>query len=253
MRIAAVVVAHGDAPFLASTLDSITGQSRAPDARIAVCDATSPQVDALLREHGFDGYRATTTSRDVATRIAHNFAQGVKAAIDFDLAILGDHDDVWHLDRIGHHEAVARTFPRAVMISSDGRLINSHGTPLDGTLRDTFPVPSGWNDLDLRKQWMYVLRHSIATGGASAVVPQSVLRIVTPNGWLHDRWWSMLAIRDHGMVIDDAVVIDYRISEDQQVGLDTQGQGSTLRWVGTHAASLIRTAKRAADIARLVT
>lgn len=252
MRIAAVVVAHGDAPFLASTLDSISGQSRTPDARIAVCDATSPQVDGLLLEHGFDIHRATSTSRDLTTRIAHNFTQGVKVARDFDLAVLGDHDDVWHIDRIGHHEAVARTFPRAVMLSSDGRLVDTHGTPLGGTLRDRFPIPSGWNDLDLRKQWTYVLRHSIATGGASAVVPESVLRIAIPNGWLHDRWWSMLAVRNNGMVIDDAAMIDYRISEDQRVGLDTHRQESTMRWLGTRAASLTRTAKRAWDITRLL-
>jgi hypothetical protein len=252
MRIAAVVVAHGDAPFLASTLDSITGQSRALDARIAICDATTPQVDALLREHRFVIHRATTTSRDVTTRIAHNFAQGVHAAGDCDLVVLGDHDDVWHIDRVGHHEAVARTFPGAVMLASDGRLIDSHGAPPGGTLRETFPVPAGWNDLDLRQQWTYVLRHSIATGGASAVVPHRVLRVAIPNGWLHDRWWSLLAVRDHGMVIDDAVVIDYRISDDQRVGLDTQGQESTLRWMGKRAASLTRTARRAADIARLL-
>jgi hypothetical protein len=54
------------------------------------------------------------------------------------------------------------------------------------------------------------------------------------------------------MVIDDAVVIDYRISDDQRVGLDTQGQESTLRWMGKRAASLTRTMKRAADIARLL-
>lgn len=252
MRIAAVVVAHGDAPFLASTLDSITGQSRTPDAKIAVCDATSPQVDALLRAHGLDIHRATTTSRDVTTRIAHNFAQGVYAVKEFDLAVLGDHDDLWHIDRIGHHEAVARTFPNAVMLASDGRLIDTRGTHLGGTLRNTFPVPADWNDLDLRTQWIYVLRRSVATGGASAVVPQRVLRVAIPGGWLHDRWWSMLAVRDHGMVIDDTVVIDYRVSEDQRVGLDTQGQESTLRWLGTRAASVTRTAKRAADIARLL-
>jgi hypothetical protein len=252
MRIAAVVVAHGDAPFLASTLDSITGQSRTPDSRIAVCDATSPQVDALLRRHGFNIHRATTTSRDVTTRIAHNFAQGVHAVSDFDLAVLGDHDDIWHIDRIGHLEAVARTFPEAVMLASDGRSVDTNGTPLGGTVRDTFPVPAGWNDLNLRKQWTYVLRHSVATGGASAVVPHRVLRVPVPKGWLHDRWWSMLAVRDHGMVIDDAVVIDYRISDDQRVGLDTQGQESTPQWVGSRVTSLTRTTKRAADIARLL-
>lgn len=252
MRIAAVVVAHAHAPHLAATLDSISAQSRPPDARIAVCDATSPQTDALLRTHGFEIHRATTTSRDVTTRIGHNFAQGVRAAQDCDLAVLGDHDDIWHVERIGHHEAVSRTFPDAVMLTSDGRIVDEKGVPRGGTLRTTFPVPQDWNHLDLRQQWTYVLRRSIATGGASAVVPTGVLRKPIPDGWLHDRWWSMLAVRDRGMVTDDVVVIDYRLSDDQRVGLDTQGQESALRWWGSRAVSLTRTAGRAVDIARLL-
>jgi len=252
MRIAAVVVAHGDAPFLVTTLDSITGQSRTPDSRIAVCDATSPQVDALLRTHGFDVHRATTSSRDVTTRIAHNVTQGVHEVKDFDLAVLGDHDDIWHIDRVGHHEAVARTFPDAVMLASDGRLIETRGTPLGGTLRDAFPVPAGWNNLDLRKQWTYVLRHSVATGGASAVVPGRVLRKPIPQGWLHDRWWSLLAVRDHGMVIDDVPVIDSRVSEGQHVGLSDGSQRIPRAWWSRKLAELPRSLIRVGDISRLL-
>jgi len=252
MRIAAVIVVHGGAPFLDATLGSISAQARQPDARIAVCDSTEPRVDAQLRAHGFDLHRATTTSRDVTTRIAHNFAQGVRLATDTDLAVLGDHDDVWHIDRIGHHEVTARTLLHAAMVSSDGRLVDAGGAPIGGTLRDTFPVPADWNHLDLRRQWIYALQHSIATGGASAVVPSKVLRRPIPHGWLHDRWWSLLATRERGMVIDDAVVIDYRVSDAQRVGLDTQGQHSAQEWWGTRVRNLGRTARRGADIARLL-
>lgn len=252
MRIAAVIVAHGDAPFLSETLGSISGQSRTPDRRIAVCDSTSKDVEAHLRDHGFDIHRATTSSADITTRIAHNFAQGVRLASDTDLAVLGDHDDVWHVERVGHHEVVARTFPNGVMFASDGRLLGAHGQHPGGTLRDTFPVPRDWNQLDLGHQWTFALRHSIATGGASAVVPARVLRTSIPHGWLHDRWWSLLAVRDHGMVIDEDVVIDYRVSDTQRVGLDTQAQGIPREWWLSRVQNLGRTVRRSADIARLL-
>lgn len=252
MHIAAVVVAHGDAPFLAGTLDSISRQSRRPDARIAVCDATTPRVDALFRGHRFEIHRSTATSQDVTTRIAHNFAQGVHAAKDSDLAVLGDHDDIWHIDRTVHHEAVAREFPGAVMLASDGRLIDARGAGIGGTLRSTFPVPLDWNNLDPRRQWFYVLRHSIATGGASAVAPRHVLRIGIPRGWLHDRWWSILAVRDAGMVIDDEIVVDYRLSGGQHVGLRTQGQESAGRWMRMRISSFSRTVNHAIDLVRLL-
>ncbi|MEI7630354.1 MAG: hypothetical protein WCJ73_04300, partial [Actinomycetes bacterium] len=45
-----------------------------------------------------------------------------------------------------------------------------------------------------------------------------------PKGWLHDRWWSLVAVVRSGMLIDEGIVIDYLVQAGQQVGLDTGSQ-----------------------------
>lgn len=252
MRIAAVLAVHGDAPYLLDTLVSIAAQERPVDERIAIADAISEEARTLLEAHGFQVTNATTTATDAHSRVAHNFAQGVHRAAKCDLVVLGDHDDVWHRHRVRHHEYVATEFPDAAMVASDGRLINATGEGMGATLRMTFPVPMEWNELSTSTQWRYALRHSIATGGASAVRPHYVTSRPIPPGWLHDRWWSLAAIRHGGIAIDDVIVIDYRITDEQQVGLNTHGQEDPMTWITRRLGSLGTTARRTRDVATLV-
>lgn len=252
MRIAAVIVAHGNAPYLSQTLESITAQSRTPDALIAICDATTTAVNEDLKLHGFDIHPATSTATNVTTRIAQNFAQGVKQASQCDLVVLGDHDDIWHRERVAHHESVARHNPDSWMFASDARLIDHANEPLGSTLHGTFPVPRTWNEQNARQQWAYALRHSVATGGASALRPAQALQVQIPPGWLHDRWWSLAATRAGALVIDNAIVIDYRITDLQQVGLNTHGQESRGTWFSQRLRSLPSTLRKSIDLASLM-
>ena len=63
--------------------------------------------------------------------------------------------------------------------------------------------------------------------------------INVPEGWLHDRWWSLAATAQGRMALDTKIVIDYRISPEQQVGLDTANQGADpLTWLSDTRAVL---------------
>jgi len=137
-------------------------------------------------------------------------------------------------------------YPAFAMLASDGT------TGADQTLRSTFPVPANWNALGKREQMTYVVKHSIATGGASAIRP-SLLPKTIPAGWLHDRWWSLAATKSSAMFVDPTRVIEYRISAGQQVGLDQAGQqDSTLNWAKRHVANTGTSLKRSADLVRLL-
>jgi hypothetical protein len=84
----------------------------------------------------------------------------------------------------------------------------------------------------------YVLRRSVATGGASVLRPSRFPSLDVPEGWLHDRWWSLVATAMDGMLIDTASVIGYRVQDHQQVGLDTGGQqGGSVRRLRTLVAT----------------
>ena len=245
--IAVVLVTHNSQNFLPDLLASIDRQTLQPDIKLAVDDNSTDDTKTLLANNGFTVISAQSSQQDTTTRIAQNFVQVVTAAqvAGADTVIIGDHDDLWHPHRIRHQHELLVTHQQISMLASNGR------TPA-GSLRTTFPVPENFNELDLDNQWKYTTKHSIATGGASAIAPNRLSTLVVPQGWLHDRWWSLRAVREASMWVDPELVIDYRVSPGQQVGLDTAGQGNTKRWWGKKLRELPTSARKMKDISQLL-
>jgi glycosyltransferase involved in cell wall biosynthesis len=248
-----VLVTHDATAFLEPTLASIKAQTQPAEMLIAVDDYSVDGTVELLIEEGFEVHRATTSATDATTRIAQNFHQGLRLAqrANADIVILGDHDDLWHRDRIAHQVDFLERFPHVAMLASDGYLIDAHGAAVPGTIRTSFPIPTDFNDLDKRSKLGYALRHSIATGGSSALRLRALRDWSVPAGWLHDRWWSLAAVRADRFRSDTTAVIDYRLSPDQQVGLDSADQGAPSRWLLGKARRLRTTARRVRDISTL--
>jgi len=252
--VAVVMVTHNSQRYLSETLASIASQSRAADVTIAIDDASTDGTVNELDDHGFTIQGATSTAIDLTTRIAQNFHQGLRAATmaGADLVILGDHDDVWHVNRIEHQTALLEQSPSTAMIASDGYLIDEHGAAAPGTIRTTFPVPEDFSGMPLRAQIAFAMRHSIATGGTCALRPTSMTDWSIPAGWLHDRWWSLRAVRSKCFELDTTPVIDYRISADQQVGLYSADQEDNVRWIVRKATEVGATVSKASDLRRLL-
>jgi len=169
------------------------------------------------------------------------------------MVVLGDHDDVWHRDRVDHQVNLLNDLRSVAMLASDGYLIDEHGAALPGSIRSTFPVPEDFNGQPMRSQLAYAVRHSIATGGACALRPATLTDWSIPAGWLHDRWWSLAAVRAGCFAADPTPVIDYRLTANQQVGLDRANQDNGMRWIGHKVKSAGRSASRARDLSRLIT
>jgi glycosyltransferase involved in cell wall biosynthesis len=259
MSIAAVLVTHDSAQFIEATLRSVMAQSIAPELIVIVDDNSTDATVSLI--HGQTGtssipviiQASETGAADTHTRISQNFMQGVRLAQEqgADITVLGDHDDLWHEDRIARHAKVLADNPTAMMVAADGRVMRDE-RPTQETLRDAFPVPQEFNSWRASQQFHYAVRHSVATGGASALRPAGFQHFAVPHGWLHDRWWSLAASAHHALVIDPAPVIDYRISDVQQIGLDTAVQQvGTAGSLAHHASNLQRTTKRLVDLVPL--
>jgi glycosyltransferase involved in cell wall biosynthesis len=247
-----VLVTHNAEAWLEQTLRSIATQSQSPDDIVVIDDASTDRTTELIAE-GLPTARvmpALTKAADRTTRIAQNFVQGVRAS-RADIVILGDHDDVWMPERIAHQHRVLDEHPRAAMVASSATLVDREGNELTGTLRGTFPVPSSFMTWPRRRQVAFALVRSIATGGVSALRPQAFASLDVPDGWLHDRWWSLAAVQQGGFVFDDGVVAQYRLSPTQEVGLDTNDQG-TPRWALNQLAKGPALARRASNVAGLL-
>jgi len=157
--------------FLEESLAIIDGQEAPADLLLAIDDHSTDATLDVLREHGFEIRRPTSPTHDTTTRIAHNFLQGQRWARErsAEIVILSDHDAVWHSSRIAHQSHVLDYSPEAAMMASSGFLIDEHGVAPPGTVRSTFPVPAECSSWTTRHQWIFALKHSLATGGASAL------------------------------------------------------------------------------------
>ena len=236
-RVAAVLVTHNSQQWITETIASVLTQTQAPMSIVVIDDRSTDNTINLLEQQAalsaipFHVRQSTSSSRNITTRIASNFVQGVQVAADLgaDLVALGDHDDTWQPDRIARQCELLDQHPQALMVASDGNLVGSGRLDnWEGTLRGTFPVPSDWPSLGPVEQLRYTLRQSIATGGASMLRPRNFAGgLQVPSGWLHDRWWSLVAVVRSGMIIDEGIVIDYLVQDGQQVGLDTGSQNKS--------------------------
>jgi glycosyltransferase involved in cell wall biosynthesis len=249
--IAAVLVTHNSERWLKATLDSIANQTRKPDRIIVIDDNSTDGTEEILSDYRITPIKATATAIETITRIAQNFQQGIREAKDADIVVLGDHDDIWLPTRVERQAALLEGSNESagtniLMVASDGTLVDETGTPIGGTLRTTFPVVANWNELQVDQQLKYALKHSLATGGASAIKPRYFAEQEIPEGWLHDRWWSLLATVRLGMLIDSESVIDYRVQGDQQVGLDTGTQAMASAQKATSRAANLKVSMRKA-------
>ena len=253
--VAALLVTRDSERWIELTLASVLGQSRRVDEVIVVDDgSTDATLDIVRRVLGDDArvLPSTATGSDRSTRIAHNFRQGLQACVHHDVVVLGDHDDVWHPNRVGHQAGLLQVWQDETMLASDGCLVDEEGLPTGGTLRDAFPVGIDWAAASAEERMRTVLRRSVATGGASAVRPAAFADVEIPGGWLHDRWWSLVAAAREQLRVDGEMVIDYRVSADQQVGLDRGQQArSTPARLVSGVTSLPRTLGRLGDLRAL--
>ena len=247
-----VLVTHNAEPWLEQTLRSVAAQSLSPEEVVVIDDASTDRTTTMIAEvlPNARVMPALTKAADRATRIAQNFVQGVRAS-RADVVILGDHDDVWMPERIAHQAKVMQEHPAAAMVASSATLIDQDGNLLAGTLRGTFPVPSSFMTWPRGRQVTFALVRSIATGGVSAIRPKAFASLDVPDGWLHDRWWSLAAVQQGGFVLDDGIVAQYRVSPTQEVGLQTNDQG-TPQWVLNQLAKGPTFARRATNVAGLL-
>ena len=221
-----VVVTHNSADWMPETLESIARQTHLPNRVVIVddhsTDVTGDLVDqwaVSVQRVGVSVERVASTSVDEEprTRIARNFTQGVRILSGMDFVALSDHDDVWLPCRLEVQTALMSE-QGSSYLASDGLI---EGDP--GTLFEAFDVPVGCEAWESRALLRHVLRHSVATGSSSMIRPDQLLRsesFVPPRGWLHDRWWSILAATQGTLQISREPVIRYRISPGQSVGLN---------------------------------
>lgn len=233
VRVGALLVTRNSGSHIDQTLVSIREQTLQPDVVLVVDDNsrddTVAQIKQWARSFEQSGGRflfqhSTATSTRGLSRIAANFAQGVRALGSVDFVALADHDDLWLEDRLQRQVALMTEIPHCSMLAS-----NSWIDDTAETLFDAFDIPDDLGAASAADVLRFVIRRSVATGGASMIRPHRLIdsdALVPPAGWLHDRWWSLAAAAQGSLCVSSKPVIRYRLSQAQAVGLDRGRQTS---------------------------
>ncbi len=223
---AAVVITQDGERWLEEQLDSILTQTVLPAAILVVDDHSRDGTLGLVREIARSAAVPIEWRRvdhghapDLKTRIARTVGVGLAwATQEHDIALLADHDDSWLPERLASQRQLLEETD-ALLVAGDAVLMDEAGRPLDGRLRDHFPLPGDWGLLTPAGRMAALLRVPFVTGAAMAVTAECV-RLMTPipGGWLHDRWASLVATARGRLAVQVAPVIRYRIHDAQAVG-----------------------------------
>lgn len=224
------MVTHNGVQHIEEQVLSIKAQTLAPNRVFVVddnsSDATRETTRRLLEDAGLENFflAAPAThpfgAKHLYSRIAFNFELGIRRAVQegFELIALADQDDRWRPDRIAVQRSDLNQ-PGKQFSFSNARTIDAQGNPLGQHLSDHFPVPVGWNSLATEEKVARILRQPMVTG-ATVMATAEFFRLAgpVPRGWLHDRWYSIVAVIGGADIYDPAPLIDYRLHDAQAVG-----------------------------------
>jgi glycosyltransferase involved in cell wall biosynthesis len=234
--------------FLAEQLQSLFSQTSAVD-EIIVCDDASTDrtlaiVNRFIDEH--PGIIALYVN-DQRLKPVKNFEKAIRLCSG-DVIFLSDQDDVWLPRKVEVMMECLSENPSALLLFTNGDLINESGKRLDGTLWEHWGF-----DLATRTLWLdndYAFRSLLrgvnkitgATVAFRSVLKESIFPFEMSDRYWHDAWLSLFAAKCNGLRFMDLSLINYRIHSRQLVGV---GNGIRMRHGGFQDQGSVPTLRRA--------
>ena len=219
----AVCTCNG-AAYLRQQLDSILAQTRPIDEIVVGDDASTDGTLAILAEYEArfpDRFHVHAHAERLGT--VNNF-EFVLARCRGRVIFLSDQDDVWKPHKV---ETMLARFddPQAMLVFTDGRLIDAGGAPMASTLWKEWHF-----DWATRLRWkrsraalLDLVHNRNKVTGATAALRRELLDdclpIRVPPGYWHDAWLALHAAAHDGLRFLSEPLIDYRVHGSQQIGI----------------------------------
>jgi hypothetical protein len=210
--------------FLRQQLASIAAQTLPPLELVVVDDASSDSTRSILDTFG--------TASGWPVRVFQN-AHRLGAAKTFELAVglcrgdviaLADQDDWWHSDKLAVLcDELARP-PAALLVFSDARLVDEHGTDLGRSLWGSLGLDPGMLDHLAGPHALGALLGNNLVTGASAAFRSELRGCALPfpshlPSHIHDGWLAATAAVAGRLRPARHVLMDYRVHPDQLIGV----------------------------------
>jgi glycosyltransferase involved in cell wall biosynthesis len=227
MVVSVALCTYNGGKFIEGQLNSILNQTVKVD-EIVVCDDVSSDNTLVMLEtykKKFPNLIKIFTN-DVTLGTIKNFEK-VISLTKGDLIFLADQDDIWYENKV---EVMVNFFQEnrdCTLLFSNGSLIDENGINLNATLWEKWGF-----DKNLRALWSnnnnafkdLIINNNKITGATvcfKSMLKGSVLPINIPKGYWHDAWLGLHAAANGGLMFLETCLINYRIHENQQVGISS--------------------------------
>lgn len=262
LRVSVAMTTYRARPeFLHAQLESIRDQTRPVD-EVIICDdcsgdGTPVRLRSFIDANGLsDSWRII--EHDSNKHVAASMRDAL-AATTGDIVFLADQDDVWHPDKVEGMVRIFEAHPEVSSLLGDFHIIDARGNHMTDRRGGDNPL---FFDRDQKvDEHLYhmhlatILAHNMSPGATQAVSRAVVDKFpqVKKHARMHD--WRMniiAAFMNDGLYYTDTVYTDYRLHDDNSIGLDRfyldlpqwKGFSGRLRWTRERLATILRSTWR---------
>jgi glycosyltransferase involved in cell wall biosynthesis len=229
MKISVAMCTYNGSLFVEKQLDSIINQTVAVHEIIICDDDSSDGTIAIIKSYqNIYPNLIYLFQNNSGLGTIKNFEKAISNATG-DLIFLSDQDDIWYFDKVEKSCQFFADNYNCILLFSNGDLINDNDIKTGSTLWDQWgfntAIRSAWLNNKLAFDFMVKGNNKIT--GATICFKKSlkdkILPIRLPLGYWHDSWLGTHAAALNGLFFFEQSLIQYRVHNNQQVGISNEG------------------------------
>lgn len=215
--ISVAMCTYNGARYVREQLQSIAGQTTAPDEVVICDDASSDQTAEIIQTFVASALLRVRLVRNSGTLgCTGNFERAIRLCRG-DIIVLADQDDVWKPEKLARLAEAFCSNPGAGYAFSDADVVDENGAHLGLSLWQTvdFDAPR----FVASRQLQMLLKRNLVTGAATAFRSSLCsLLLPIPEAWPHDYWIALLgSIFSYGVPVPERLLF-YRRHFGQHLG-----------------------------------
>lgn len=153
--------------------------------------------------------------------VSYNFYNAISHTT-YPIVFTSDQDDLWIENKAELMLKVYDLYPKAMLVFSDGELVNSKLESLNSSLWESVGISK--RKLTERKWFNYMLKKCMITGSAMCFRRELINKMpMIPKEWLHDGWIAWYAVAQKGLFPCNYKLFKYRQHEENVVGMRPRG------------------------------
>ncbi len=232
MKLSVALCTYNGENFLRQQLESILSQTKAVDEIVICDDKSSDETINIIKEYQ-EKYPELIHlhQNDPGLGTIKNFEKAISYTSG-DLIFLSDQDDIWYPEKVEKSSRFFKENQNCLLLFSDGDLIDDLGVKTGSTLWKKWgfdtETKSIWQNNELAFNSLINGDNKIT--GATVCFDKSlkskILPIELPLNYWHDGWLGTHAAAKDGLFFISESLIQYRVHNNQQVGISNEGLGT---------------------------